>query len=142
MRGVGVAGADAVYANILRSVIDCHGLGQQDHRAFGGAIHRGPRTAGKAPTGGGVDDRASAGLAMMGMTWRDIRKMDFTFTAITRSQSASLSSTTEARRMIPALLNRMWIAPKSRTARSDHALAVGGAGDVGGLEDGAAATLQ
>src|SRR6185295_18458210 len=28
---VGVAGANAVYANILRAVIDCHGLGQQDY---------------------------------------------------------------------------------------------------------------
>ena len=34
-------------------------------------------------------------------------KIDFTFTAITRSQSSSLSSGTEARRMTPALLKRI-----------------------------------
>src|SRR6478752_6494200 len=56
--------------------------------------------------------------AMMGITWRDIRKIDFTLAAITRSQSSSLSSTTEARRIMPALLNRMWMVPKSWTARS------------------------
>src|SRR6185503_17932616 len=56
--------------------------------------------------------------AITGMTWRDIRKMAFTLTAITRSQSVSLSSITEARRMMPALLNRMWMPPNSRTARS------------------------
>ena len=56
--------------------------------------------------------------AMIGMTWRDIRNMDFTFTAMTRSQSVSLSSTTEARRIMPALLNRIWMPPNSRTARS------------------------
>ena len=55
---------------------------------------------------------------MIGITCRDIRKIDFTFTAITRSQSSSLSSTTEARRMIPALLKSTSIAPSSRTVRS------------------------
>src|ERR1700726_1586117 len=46
------------------------------------------------------------------------RNIDFTFTSITRIQSSSLSSTTLARRMIPALLKRVCKAPKSRMIRS------------------------
>src|SRR5436309_12926081 len=44
-------------------------------------------------------------LVMIGITLRDIRNMDFTFTSITRSQSSSLISVTVARRIIAALLN-------------------------------------
>src|SRR5262249_23670690 len=52
------------------------------------------------------------------MAWRAIRKIDFTFTSITRSQSSSFSSKTEARRMIPALLKRMLTPAKRSRARS------------------------
>src|SRR5437879_12383323 len=44
-------------------------------------------------------------LVMMGITARDIRNMDFTFTSITRSQSSSLSSLHVPRRQLPAVLH-------------------------------------
>src|SRR4029077_15109694 len=58
-------------------------------------------------------ERAISGIANF-----ERRNIDFTFTSITRIQSSSLSSTTLARRMIPALLKRVCKAPKSRMIRS------------------------
>src|SRR6266852_5409988 len=57
-------------------------------------------------------------FCMCGITSRDSKKIDFTLTVITRSQSSSLRSRTVARRMMPALLNRMSILPNSRSVRS------------------------
>ena len=50
------------------------------------------------------------------MTCFAIKNMALTFTFMTRSQSSSLRSRTEARRMMPALLKRMCTAPKACSA--------------------------
>src|SRR5437868_15178282 len=57
-------------------------------------------------------------FSMCGITSRHIRYIDRRLTRIVRSQSSSVSSSTVARRIIPALLKRMSMRPNSRILRS------------------------
>src|SRR5581483_2471556 len=59
-RRVGIAWANAVYANVLRTVVDCHSLGQQHHGSFGGAIRCSLGASRQAPAGSSIDDRPPA----------------------------------------------------------------------------------
>ncbi len=64
-------------------------------------------------------------FSITGMAYLLIKKIDLTLTAITRSHSSSVVSNTVARRIIPALLNRMSSPSNSstvsRTARRQSA---------------------